>query len=181
MEFEAELKYGLTDRLQISAGVPLTSVNPNEGSGHFGVSDVSLALNYNFIQNDRFAVAFRSAFTLPTGDENQGLGGGQFAWTPYLLGAVRVGAGDIYAGIGEELGDDTDQFTYTIAGAYPFGKFVGVLELTGFTGGGEDTLYLAPGAYWVPTDHFQVGIGVPIGLTNDSDDYRVIGRIAIEF
>ena len=182
-ELEGELKYGLTDRLQLSGEVPLVYVDPDGGDSHFGVGDLTLAANYNFIQEDRWAVAVRSAFVLPTGASSRDLGGGEFVWEPSLLGYAKVGAGEIYAGIGEQLGDDNDHFIYTVAGVYPFRPLVGVLELDGSTGGGEDTLYLVPGAYMHPggEEKMQLGVGVPIGLTNDSDDWGVIAKFIFEF
>src|SRR6476660_5031639 len=47
-ELSAELKYGLTDRLQLSAEFPVERVNPDNGETHQGISDLTLAFNYNF-------------------------------------------------------------------------------------------------------------------------------------
>lgn len=180
-ELEAEVIYGLTDQLQLSAEVPYVVVNPDSGSQHQGIGDVDLAANYNFIQTSQFALGVRAEFIIPTGDENRGLGGGQFAVVPALLAGFRFGDAELYASIGEFIGEDDDAFTYTIAGAYPWRQLVGVLELTGLNGSGEDVLYLTPGAYWNVTEKIQVGLGVPIGLTDDSDDYQIVGKISFEF
>ena len=181
IEIEPEVKYGLTDRIQLSAELPYTIVNPDEGSQHQGVGDLTLAANYNFVQSEAYSLGVRAAFTLPTGDEDRDLGGGQFAVTPWLLSAFRVGPGEILAGIGEQIGEDDDQFLYDIAGAVPFNKFIGILELTGAHGGGEDAVYLTPGAYYRPSEKFQVGLGVPIGLTHDADDFALVGKLILEF
>src|SRR4051812_20108569 len=54
-ELAAELKYGVTDRMQLSAEFPVERVNPDNGEQHQGISDLTLAFNYNFIQSDHFA------------------------------------------------------------------------------------------------------------------------------
>src|SRR5438045_2289390 len=41
-EFEPELKYGLTDNIQLSIELPYTIVNPDSGSQHQGVGDLRL-------------------------------------------------------------------------------------------------------------------------------------------
>ena len=181
IEIEPEIKYGLTDRIQLSAELPYTIVNPDEGSQHQGVGDLTLAANYNFVQSEMYSLGVRAEFTLPTGDEDRDLGGGQFAVTPWLLSAFRVGPGEVLAGIGEQIGEDDDAFLYDIAGAVPFKSFVGILELTGSHGGGEDAVYLTPGAYYRPSEKFQVGLGVPIGLTDDADDFAIVGKLILEF
>jgi len=181
-ELEAEVIYGLTDELQLSAEIPCAIVNPDNGSQHQGIGDVTLAANYNFLQARDFALGVRAAFLIPTGDEDRDLGAGQFIWSPSLLGAVRVGQGEIYGAVGGEFGDNHDDaFTYTLAGAYPWQSLVGVFEVTGANGSGADVLYLTPGVYWNVREGIQVGVGVPIGVTDDSDDYRGIGKLVFEF
>jgi hypothetical protein len=181
-ELEGELKYGLTDRFQLSGEIPLVFVDPDGEDSHFGVGDLTLAANYNFIQEENWAVAVRSAFLIPTGASSRDLGGGEFVWEPSLLGYVRVGRGEIYGGIGEQFGDDNEHFIYTAAAAWPvLPHTVGVLELDGSTGDGADTLYLVPGAYIHPAEATQLGVGVPIGLSDDSDDWGVIAKVIYEF
>jgi hypothetical protein len=42
-------------------------------------------------------------------------------------------------------------------------------------------VYLTPGAYWNASEKIQLGLGVPIGLTEYSDDYQIVGKISFEF
>jgi Putative MetA-pathway of phenol degradation len=181
-ELEGEVKYGLTDRFQLSGEVPLVYVDPDGEDSHFGVGDLTLAANYNIFQQDTWAVAIRNAFILPTGASSRDLGGGEFVWEPSLLAYARVGRGEIYGGVGEDFGDDADHLIYTAAAVWPLcPRTVGVLELDGTTGGGEDTLYFVPGTYVHFGEKTQLGVGVPIGLTDDSDDWGVILKFIHEF
>ena len=180
-ELSAEVKYGLTSRLQISAEFPYVFTDPKDDKQHDGIGDMSCAVNYNFLQKDEFALGARLELVIPTGNERRDLGGGELVLAPSLLASVRVGKGEIYAGIGGEFGEHGDAFTYSIAGAYPWERFVGVLELTGVTGDHEDTLYVAPGVYWHINEKIDLGVGVPIGLTHDSDDYRIVVKAIFEF
>jgi len=181
IEFASELKYGVTDRLQVSGELPFSIVNPDVGHQEGGLGDISLAANYNFIQTDNYALAVRSDFLLPTGSERRMLGEGEFVWTPSLLSSFRVGKGEIYGGIGEEFGENHNHFDYSIAGAYPWKRFVGVLEFTGFAGDGDNEIYFAPGFYVNIREHMDFGFGIPIGLTHDSDNYRLVAKLVFEF
>lgn len=183
-ELAAELVYGVTERLQVLAEVPLVISDPDGGSKHTGLGDVTLGFQYNFMQEFDFSLGVRSGFVIPTGDEDRDLGGDQFVWEPSLLGALRVGSGEVYAGIGGEIidgGGEPDAFTYTISGAYPWRSLVGVLELAGSTSSDEHDLYVVPGFYWNVGEILQAGMGVPIGLTSDSDDYQIVGLLVFEF
>jgi hypothetical protein len=180
-EASGELKYGVTDRLQLSAEFPVERVNPDNGETHQGISDLTLAFNYNFLQSDKFAAGVRSAFVLPTGDDKRDLGGGEFVWEPQILTATQIGKAELYIGVGGEIGEDHNAFTYSVAGAYPFGPVVGILEVTGVASGDEDTLYITPGFSWHVNEHIEIEAGVPIGVTNDSDDFQVIAKLIVGF
>ena len=180
-ELSGELIYALTDQIQLSGEIPLVHVDTDEGS-HTGPGDVSFAVNWNFWQRPNVAFGVRSEFDFPTGDEKRDLGGGQFVWAPALLSGFRFGDAEIYASIGAAFGDAGDSFfTYSLAGAYPWRQFIGLIELTGESGSGVDVLYFTPGVYWVPNEKWQVGFGVPIGVTSDSDDYRIVFKLIYEF
>jgi hypothetical protein len=181
-ELSAELKYGLTDQISLSLEVPAVVVNPDEGSQHVGLGDISVGISYDFIQSDNFSLGFSSDFSLPTGDEDRDLGGGEFVWEPSIVSAFKVGQGEIYASVGGEIGDNHhDEVTYSLAGAYPIDKFVGLLELSGASTNDDTELYLVPGLFWHPNEKMEFGFGVPIGLTDESDDYRLVAKLVFEF
>ena len=183
-ELGAEVSYGVTERLQVVAELPLVISDPDGGTKHTGLGDVTLGFQYNFMQELDFSLGVRSSFVIPTGDEDRDLGGGQFVWEPNLLAALRVGSGELYAGVGGEIvdgGGEPDAFTYTISGAYPWRSLIGVLELAGTLNSDEHDLYVVPGFYWNVGEILQAGLGVPIGLTDDSDDYQIVGLLVFEF
>ena len=56
------------------------------------------------------------------------------------------------------------------------------LETNEQSGKGDETIaYLAPGFIYKGTPGVEIGLGVPIGLTDDSSDWGVIGMLSIEF
>jgi len=182
-EYEASLEviYGLTDTWQVSAEVPYVWINPDDGDDHNGVGDIELAIGYNFIQERDYAAAVNFKVALPTGDEDRDLGSGQFRYIPQLQGAMRAGPVELYGTVGMEFGDEHDDiFTYSVAAAYPIEKFIPLIELTGEAGNGEDVLYATPGVYWTGIEGMEFGLGVPIGITDDSADYQVILKFVFE-
>jgi hypothetical protein len=47
--------------------------------------------------------------------------------------------------------------------------------------GDKDELYLTPGLVWSLSESWEIGAGMPVGLTDDSDDFRVIGMVTYSF
>jgi hypothetical protein len=185
-ELAAELSIGVTDRLQLVAEVPFEFVDPDDGSQHNGLGDITMGFQYNLVQGPDFSFGVRSAFVIPSGDEEKGLGGGQFVWEANLLGALRVGQSEIYAGVGSEIhtansDGDPDAFTYTISVTRPWRQLIGSVELAGTVSGESHKIYLAPSLWWDVVDFLQAGIGVPIGLTSDSVDVQIVTLFVFEF
>jgi hypothetical protein len=52
----------------------------------------------------------------------------------------------------------------------PTGRWRETLELDARHEGDEDRLLLTPGLYFKPRKAFEIGVGIPIGLTQRSSD-----------
>ena len=47
--------------------------------------------------------------------------------------------------------------------------------------GTENDLYVTPGALWRPMANLEIGLGIPVGLTHQSDRFEILSHITIEF
>ena len=67
----------------------------------------------------------------------------------------------------------------------PKGSWRATLEINGrnnqWDDGNENQIFLTPGMIYKLSGAWEVGLGVPVGLTNTSDHYRVIGYLMLEF
>ena len=180
-EFALQLtaEYGITDRLQLGARAPYRFLNPDQGPTEHGVGDVGLSALYNFQRSPDLVLSGFLEVSLPTGDEDDGLGEGEWVFRPLLLAAKRFGPAEVYLNVGAELSNGEASFLYDVAAAYPVESFAAVLELNG-SAGHADEHYLTPGVYWRESDKLQVGVGVPVGFGADADDYRVVLRVVYE-
>lgn len=127
---------------EVEAG--FLQIDPDEEieDGVSGFGDMEIAPMVAFIQDpDRLLiVSARSGFVLPTGDEEDGLGGQGWGWEPGLLlwkgfGAERQGA--IHAELGYERtfageGADEEEIVYNVGVSWwTQSNFIPVLELNG--------------------------------------------------
>lgn len=74
---------GLGERVDIVFGVPLQWIREKENgsltASEKGVGDVSLEMKWRFFEKDGFSLAVKPVMTLPTGDEERGLGNGRIS------------------------------------------------------------------------------------------------------
>src|SRR5262245_53647032 len=76
--FTTVLTYGLLDNLDIALGLNYLRTRVTENGivvdDASGMSDSSLEMKWRFYEKDDFSLALKPALSLPTGDENRGLG-----------------------------------------------------------------------------------------------------------
>lgn len=89
------LTYGLRDDLDLALGINrLRNRFREQGvlvEDASGSSDSSLELKWRFYERGGVSLAVKSGLSLPTGDENRGLGTGRLSWAVTLIGAVEAG------------------------------------------------------------------------------------------
>lgn len=79
---QAVLAYGLTDNLDLNLGLPyLESKTTFEGmsTSSSGVSDTNISLKWRFYERDGWSLGLVPSLSLPTGDEDKGLGNGRLS------------------------------------------------------------------------------------------------------
>lgn len=74
-----ELNYGAMENLQLGIATPIVFDDPRGENTHVGLGDLQLSAKYRFLPEapDRPMVAFFPSITLPTGDDDRGLGAGK--------------------------------------------------------------------------------------------------------
>jgi hypothetical protein len=77
----AVLSYGITDSTDLQAGVNWQDLGPERGAG-----DAVAAVKWRFWERDPWSLGLRAGVTLPTGDEERGLGTGRTTWSALLIG-----------------------------------------------------------------------------------------------
>jgi len=77
----AVLSYGITDSVDLQAGVTWQDIGPERGAG-----DAIAAVKWRFWEREPWSLGMRAGVTLPTGDEERGLGNGRTTWSGLLIG-----------------------------------------------------------------------------------------------
>ena len=179
---ELVLEYGLTDALQVELEWPaFQRVDPEDGESTAGTGDLELGLKYSWMNmaETGFHSAVGVGLGLPTGDQERGLGEGKTGVEPFVALAwdpARLEDFQIFLHTGLEIEKEGKE-GFVNAGLFArAGAWVVTAELNW----AEEESYFTPGLVAHPRDGWEIGLGVPIGLNDESDDFRVLFMVTWE-
>ena len=110
-EFEAEVEWALTRRIGLLIEAPYVMLDPESGSRERGVGDTVVGGRFLLAEFDRLLLSANVALSLPTGDDDRGLGSGEVGFEPSLslwldLGRWITFNAQVGTEHGVESGDD---------------------------------------------------------------------------
>ncbi|WP_343585439.1 transporter [Herbaspirillum sp.] len=88
--------YGVTDRLDLFANLPLTFQSP----GGSGVGDYSLGAKWRYYDRDGLALALKPELFLPSGDVDKGLGNGRSGLGLTAIASYEIGPWTLHGNAG---------------------------------------------------------------------------------
>jgi hypothetical protein len=183
--FLVEIEAGVTDWLLLEIEVPYLWLNPERGRGERGVGDVELELkgripgDWNGIE-----LGIGVEVSLLTGDADEGLGSRETELGAFAAASRRFEFFNVHLQAGVEVAKEVRP-AYALAAALdvrPWGDaFSFLLAVNGEIERGEGPAWsLVPG-FEVRLDEVQAGLGFPVGLSEEAEDWGVIMDVEIEF
>ncbi len=82
------LSYGIADMTDIVLGISYQRIETSQNgvtATECGISDASVELKWRFYEKDGLSFAVKPGITLPTGDENKGLGRGKLSYSTFFI------------------------------------------------------------------------------------------------
>ena len=177
-------EYGVTDAFQVGAEwVAYRHRDPDDEPSEQGIGDVELEAQYTWMSISDLPVhaALAMGVLIPTGDEDRDLGEGSVAAEPVAILALdldELNGGQIFLNVGAEIDKDQTEKFVNVGAFVPLRNWVPSLEWN-WSEDAEER-YLTPGLTWHAADAWYLGLGVPVGLEDEADDYRVIFQIVYE-
>ncbi|MBT3182935.1 MAG: hypothetical protein HOI59_08505 [Nitrospina sp.] len=199
------IEYGITDFWQVEAAwYAHVNRNPAGGVTTRGVGDLEVETKYSFmnIAGSNFHAAVGLEIKFSTGDINKELTEGFNEYEPFLALAkdfpewnhsqvfteIRIGFLERTQNHADQSEDEAEanDFHLHVGFFIPVGLARLTTELVWITNewhnqGDENKLFLTPGLVWDLPGTWEWGIGVPIGLNDKSDNYRIITHLIYEF
>lgn len=199
------LEYGLTSQWQVEGEWnSFIQRHARHGSTIRGIGDLELGTQYSFMNVDGslFHVAPRFSIEVPLGDVNTDLSEGFLEYEPGIIIARDIPSlhntqlfteaeFDFVQRINKPADPDGAE-----PAAHEFNLGAGFFTLVPHGAatmefnwsnnqwnnhGTENTLYVTPGFLWRPCEAIEIGVGIPVGLNNQSDRFQIAAHIVCEF
>lgn len=195
------LEFGITDMLQVGLEWDVFSqLEPEDGERASGVGDLEIGFKYARMDPEGgLHFAFGLEIGLPLADVDDELGEGLLEVEPFVVVARDFTDFQLFAQVGvglvsrvespedpEEEEPEAHELGINLGVFFPAGSVVVTAEINWSTNtwnhdGEDNELYLTPGLVRPFAGGWEAGLGIPIGLNDDSDDFRLIAMLTAEF
>lgn len=178
------IEYGVTDAFQVEVGWEVYKHrNPDDEASEQGIGDVEVEAMYSWMSISDLPVhaALAMGVLIPSGDEDKGLGEGSTVYEPVAILAADLdvlNGGQIFLNLGAEIDRDGSEKFVNVGAFMAVHNWVPSLEWN--RSEEQEDRYLTPGLTWTSGSAWNIGLGVPVGLEDEADDYRVILQIVYE-
>ncbi|MBI2082858.1 MAG: hypothetical protein HYT76_04735 [Deltaproteobacteria bacterium] len=199
-----KVELGLTDHWQLGFGwIAFQNRKPTVGSTTWGIGDIEINTKYSILNigASDFHMAIGAAIEFPIASVRRDLSDGFIEYTPQLMMAydlANLNNSQIFWESNIDLvqrvrkhrnpvNDEPGAHQININAGFfiPFWELRFVNEINWSynewnNNGRENALYDTPGIVWDPPSSLEIGVGVPLGLTRDADNIRLIGLLIFE-
>jgi hypothetical protein len=193
-DLSSTLTYGLSDSIDLVFSVPYQAWREDDSDSAVkgdGIGDLAMEAKWRFFESEGLSCALKPGFTIPTGDEDKGLGAGRTTYYLYLIASREIETRAFHINLAyirnENKADERkDIWHASVAATVDVMKD---LKLVGDFGGETNPdrssntppIYILGGFIYSPSENFDIGLGIKGGLTNSETDIAVRGGITFRF
>jgi hypothetical protein len=156
-----------------------------------GVSDMNLDLKWRFFEKDGWGLALKPGITLPTGNENRGLGGGRTTYRLFFITTKELAPWAFHLNVGyirnENNGEDrADLWHASAAGEVELMKDLKAVANIGMEtnpapGSSTHPAFALGGLIYELSETLSLDAGVKFGLTKSEADVSFLAGVSIKF
>lgn len=193
------LSYGMADTVDLVLGISYQRIETKQDvvkTTEEGISDASVQLKWRFYEKDGLSFAAKPGVTLPTGDENKGLGNGKLSYSMFFIATKEVQPWACHLNLGYMLNEFNlranedanrkDIWHASLASEVKIVKDLKVVTNIGVERNPNKTsntnpAFLLGGFIYSITENVDVDFGVKGGLTKPETDISYLAGITWRF
>lgn len=193
-EVESVVTYGLLDHVDLVLALPVLFTRADEEGfrdREEGVGDMSFEVKWRFYEREGLGLALKPGITIPTGEEDRGLGAGRVGATAFFIATQEWEPFAFHFNLGymrneNKVDERKDLYHVSLAAeweAAPWVTVVGNLGAEANTDRGSDTpaAFLLGGLIFPVTEWLELDVGVKAGLTRPEGDYSLLAGMCFHF
>lgn len=191
----AAFTYGILDPVDLVLSIPYAFWQTKESGctdKEEGLSDLAFEAKWRILEKDGFGFALKPGLTLPTGDEDKGLGAGRPTASLFLITSKEIlSSWAFHLNLGYIRNENKNDERYSLwhaslaTGFEIFKNF----QLVGDIGvetnpdrcSSIDPAYILGGIIYSPVENFDIGLGIKGGLTDTETDIALRGGVTWRF
>lgn len=193
-QLETVVSYGIVDSVDVVVGLPYQLLRTEEAGVKLkedGISDMSIELKWRFFEREGLSLAVKPGLTIPTGDDEKGLGAGKVGGSFFFIATQEFEPWTFHfnAGYGRNestVDEERDIWHVSLASEVTVCKWLKVVgnigaERSPDKGASTPAAFLLGGFIFPVTDFMDLDIGVKGGLTEAESDYAILAGVAFRF
>ncbi len=191
----ATVTAGLYDRFDVFVSLPYQWVYAKtEGivtADANGIGDLSVGLKWRFYENGGLGLAVKPGFSVPTGDDEEGLGSGKVDYGVLFIASADREPWEVHVNIGylrneNTLGERKDLWRVSLAAQYEVIEHVKLCADIGRQTNRDRTsevepAYLLGGVIYSIGKDVDLSLGVKVGLNSAETDLSILPGITYRF
>jgi len=200
VEVGTTLSYGVTDAIDAVIGVPYVRFETNQSdlnastfshAGEKGLSDISLEMKWRFWEREGRGLAVKPGISVPTGNDQRGLGAGKYGYSLFLIGTQEAGDWAFHANFGyihhANRANERESLCHlSLASEYAMSKHLRVVLNVGQERNPDKNdstrpVFALAGLIYGISDDLDLDLGIKTGLTDPETDQAVLAGLAFKF
>lgn len=193
-DLSATLTYGVIDPIDIVISAPYqawrSDDSENVAKGD-GIGDLAIEAKWRVYDKEGLSVAVKPGFTIPTGDEGEGLGAGRITYYLYFIASKEIDTKSFHINLAYIRNDNTmderkDMWHASFAATVNLLKNLKLVGDVGIETNPDRSsttppVYVLGGLIYSPRENWDIGLGVKGGLTHSETDIALRGGITFRF
>lgn len=187
--------YGVVENIDLVLGLPYVWSKVTEGGvsvyDEKGLSDAAFEVKWRFFEKDGLSIGLKPGISLPTGNDEKGLGAGKTGYQIFLIGSKEAAPWAFHMNLGfirNENDADEQKNIWHASMATTF-EATKNLKLAGNAGiernpdksADKDPAFLIGGVIYSVAETIDVDMGVKYGLTPPETNLSVMAGAAFRF
>lgn len=190
----AVISYGVRETADLILTVPYERTEANGGGSSDsarGLGDVEIAAKWRFFEHGQTSLAVRPGISLPTGDDDEGLGTGRAAPSLFAVLSHEPGAWGFHVHVGytnnrNDVGERRDIYHGSLAATYRSSpQWLWVADVSTETdpdpAADEHVRSAVLGTIWTVRPNLDLDLGYRKGLSDSADDHTWLFGLAYRF
>lgn len=194
-DLSAILTYGITDNVDFVLTLPYQFIKVKAEGETFkenGVSDVSIELKWRFYEKkDTCSLALKPVLTLPTGDDDKGLGNGKATYGLYFIASKEIDPLALHLNLGyirneNKFDDRKDLWHVSLASEAEIMKDLKLVANIGMERNADresntHPAFILGGFIYTISEKLDIDFGVKAGLNKAEVDYALLAGLTYSF